>query len=410
MPLHELRRLMTVSPSEDLLKRILASRAAGQRVLLPDGASDVVTVAEAQGVLDSSNSDRSVRADTVTHPAALRRIPLYLVVAASLVLVAGAAFLLTGRWSGTKVTEPVVAIGDHPDGGSKPPSVATTNVELAHWVPFWPATALAQVRPGTSGEASLPFAAMERTDLRRGFTAVRSLMVIARLSDGSVIPVRNFSIRMDSLVTNGKAVWRLVRSTSDFETRTGVETTNWACGDTLLVASHQGRALSRRFVCGQAIISEAYTSTLLVRGDTVRWDDEQLRSLRQMNRAQSRFSGRATSVRIDSSRPFVPSDVALRLTLQQALLTKEWRRSIAVRTVGTLDATKVEPGFVNLHVIDSTIISGTGGAIPCWRVQVDFGEAKETWYVSRATGETVLVESAIDEHGRRVQTYLVGGR
>lgn len=182
--------------------------------------------------------------------------------------------------------------------------------------------------------------------------------------------------------------------------------------DTLLVDAASLRPMVHSYSTGNARTS--YHSTIVERFHQDRFGTEfrYRRPLDEVRLLQKRFPGDRSSGwtetrPIDTTRLYVPDEQSLLLVLQAVPLHDGWRGSIQVPS--GLGAIYQQTVPLNLRVEGVDTVAVYRDRYPTWRVLLENGATPEVWHVRQATGEVLLIEQRDRNGAPRAKRYLIGG-
>ncbi len=365
--------------SDALLTRILSDREHGRRVILP----------HADARTTDSDARRFWRGATA------------LAAAAALVLVT------VGNWS--RVQRAFRSGDAVPQGGAgvvgangaapaKPPSPSGTTEaggsdserSMRQLLSPWPTMAYAQ-SPATARPS--PYPPVQSLDVSRLRVGVRNYLRSSANDYHEMLPHTLVSVRTDRTTWKGRPAWRVV-STEPIRT-------NAEFADTLIVLDSTLAPVVRHTVSGFMSQREDYRDSIVINTFQITLPPElrkRMQSVRGASSQTRRIDSFSTPKRVDRTRPVVSGYDGMRLLLQAARLTADWKASVSVVAKRMDSPNQVDPAtgltYLNLRVAGIDTVQLFNGRVETWRVLMETGPTPEVWHVSRETGETILSEGA----------------
>ena len=332
---------VTEPPSDQALACILRRRASGERLILADG--DMTPSATRGGY---------------------RRAATIIAVAAGVALAMFAAWRVPVR-SGLSRMAPTVVTGqtDSLAVVREPPPQST-----------WASLAYAADAPAV-GEVAYGPAKASRVD--RVHPEARQYVRSVSGLGTEYLPTGSFVVDVSEAVFERSAVWRVVT--------TNPVTERGASYDTAWLRQRDLKLLYRRF--HQYYDAEIITQAS--RGDTLLLQYDTIAGYAPNGDPSSRRS--EIPVVLDPRYLLVTDQSQFLLLLRTLPLHQTWRGTVDINARSQSALFTDVPRHVNLRVDGDSIIHTFWGDVWCWRVLLDNGAEPERWYVSKESGDAVLV-------------------
>jgi len=328
-----------------LLSRIEASREAGVSVILPDVEAettmDVVRVSKARG-------------ERWGYWGGL----------------AAAASVMIALWAG-RTDRPDIQERRAPTATMETAEERNASFEAASAVfsALSPLPAVAQAQALPLGNSRPIDASLDGSKLAPG----RWQYVTTQPRDDSVgTSVSTRSVVLERTTLETRKVWRIVTT----DTRRG------GAADTTFLETLDLRPIERRWHVGRISVRQEYGREVPDQIFTV--------ATRTTTDATARATADTMRLAMNPTGVLIDTDAQLQLLFKTVRLDRDWRLTHGRSGMKVSASTRSAPSSRTLQVVGEDVIQLTRGSTPVWSVAYD-GDARQTWYVSKASGELVRV-------------------